>query len=298
MTAMRYGRILRQLGHRVDVELSYTSGPCDVLIGLHARRSAPSIREFVERHPNKPLVLVLTGTDLYHDIRIDAEAQRSLDLATRLVVLQRMGLAELPGSLQSKARVIYQSCPPFRGQAKRPTTYFRVAVIGHLRPEKDPLRTAAAARLLASSSLIRVVQVGAALSPDLGAAAREEAAQNPRYRWTGALPHWRARGLLASSHLVAITSIMEGSSNVLGEALTSPTPVVASRISGLIGTLGDDYPGYFPVGDTRALAELLGCAESDPGFYESLRAYGQRAAALVAPETESEAWRSLLAELA
>jgi glycosyltransferase involved in cell wall biosynthesis len=102
---------------------------------------------------------------------------------------------------------------------------------------------------------------------------------------------------MADSHLVSITSLMEGSSNVLCEALTSDTPAVASCISGLIGTLGPNYPGYFPVGDTAALASLLARAESDPGFYEQLRLECEQAAALVSPEAELKAWRELLAEV-
>ena len=43
-----------------------------------------------------PLVVALTGTDLYGDIHTSPEAQTSLDLATRLVVLQPMGIRELP----------------------------------------------------------------------------------------------------------------------------------------------------------------------------------------------------------
>jgi putative glycosyltransferase (TIGR04348 family) len=269
----------------------------DVLVALHARRSYSAIRQFAQDHPDKPLVVILTGTDLYHDIHVDRDAQHSLELATRLVVLQRMGLSELPQLLRAKTRIIYQSTERFRGRVTLPKRSFRVAVIGHLRPEKDPMRTAEAARHLPSTSRIRVLHIGAALTPELEQEALREAKENPRYRWAGVLPHWRARQLLASAHLLSITSAMEGSSNVLCEALTSPTPVVASRISGLVGTLGEDYPGYFPVGDTQALAQVLNRAESDAAFYEQLRVYCAQAAPLVAPEREQQAWHDLLAEL-
>lgn len=297
ITAVRYARILRRLGHRVTLRSSYKEGPADLMVALHARRSAASIRRFTEIQPNKPLVVVLTGTDLYQDIRTDPDAQHSLELATRLVVLQRMGVAELGEQLRPKTRVIYQSCPAFGGQAHYPSTYFRVCVVGHLRPEKDPLRTAEAARQLPASSQIRVLHIGAALTPDLEEATHREDQENPRYRWVGALPHWRTRYLLASSHLTSITSIMEGSSNVLCEALASPTPVVTSKISGLIGTLGDQYPGYFPVGDTEALAALLLRAETDAAFYRDLQVCCAEAAPLVAPEREGQSWKRLIEEL-
>jgi hypothetical protein len=74
----------------------------DMMIALHARRSATSIARFAAVYPQRPLVLVLTGTDLYRDIRSDAQAQRSLALATRLVVLQAEGLRELPPSMRPR----------------------------------------------------------------------------------------------------------------------------------------------------------------------------------------------------
>jgi putative glycosyltransferase (TIGR04348 family) len=298
LTASRYARLLRRLGHRVAVDTSWGGQACDVLIALHARRSHASIADFAERYPSRPLIVVLTGTDLYRDIHSDAQAQSSLRLASRLVVLQAMGVPELPESMRAKTRVIYQSAPPLRARALPPTRTFRVTVVGHLRPEKDPFRTALAARQLPARSRARVVQVGAALSDDMARQAREEATVNPRYRWLGPKRHWQARRLLASSHLTSITSEMEGSSNVLCEALASCVPVVASRISGLIGTLGDDFPAYFPVGDTDALAELLQRLEFDGGFYDRVREHCISKADLVRPERELAAWAGMMADVA
>jgi len=90
---------------------------------------------------------------------------------------------------------------------------------------------------------------------------------------------------------------MEGSCNAMCEALVLGVPVIASRISGLIGTLGDDYPGYFPAQDTQALAEQLLRVETDAAFYDNLRARCRQAAELLAPEREQQAWADLLDEL-
>ena len=297
LTAFRYARLLRRLGHRVTLDTAWRGLPCDALVALHARRSYPSIADFAERFPTRPLVVVLTGTDLYRDIRTDPQAQMSLDLATRLVVLQAMGLLELAEPLRAKTRVIYQSAPPLRARPARPRQTFRIAVIGHMRPEKDPFRTALAARQLPATSRARIVHVGAALAEDMVQQARCESTENPRYQWLGPRRHWQARRLLASSQLTSITSLMEGSSNVLCEALASCVPVVASRISGLIGTLGEDYPAYFPVGDTDALARLLERLEFDPAFYQEVREWCVSRAELVRPERELDAWAGLLAEL-
>ena len=298
ITAVRWARILRRLGHSVHVDQSWGGASCDLLIALHARRSHPSIEKFNRLHPELPLIVVLTGTDLYRDIRSDRGAQRSLEVATRLVTLQKMALAALPSRFHSKTRVIYQSAEPYRGRApRRSRRIFQVCLIGHLRKEKDPMRAATAVRRLPAESRIRIMHIGLALDPRLEKKARTEALRNPRYRWVGELPHWKTRRVLAQSDLAVITSRMEGSSNVLSEALASSVPVVASKIPGLIGTLGKTFPGYFPVGDTQKLAHLLLKCETDRDFYRRLKHNCTRLKHLVEPKRELETWRRLLNEL-
>ena len=297
ITAQRWAAILKKLGHHVRVNQSYNNESCDVLVALHARRSSDSIQRFHQRHPELPLIVVLTGTDLYRDIHRDQKAKQSLQLATRLVVLQRMALSELPKGLHGKTRVIYQSSEPFKVRSSNASKNFDVCVIGHLREEKDPLRTALAVRHLPRESRIEVTHVGAALNDDLGEKARVEATRNPRYRWIGQLSHRKTREILAKSRLTCITSRMEGSSNVLSEALASGVPVIASRISGLIGTLGKDFLGYFPVGDTRRLARLMFKAETDSDFYRSLKRQCAALSNLVEPKRELADWNRLLNEL-
>jgi putative glycosyltransferase (TIGR04348 family) len=298
ITAQRWGAMLKKLGHRVRVQQSYNGESCDVLIALHARRSADSIQQFHQRHPELPLIVVLTGTDLYRDIQRDRKAKQSLELATRLVVLQRMALSELPKGLHGKTRVIYQSSEPFRARSDNTRENFAVCVIGHLREEKDPLRTALAVRHLPAESRIEVTHIGSALNDHLGEKAQAEVSRNPRYRWLGHLSHRKTREILAQSRLTCITSKMEGSSNVLSEALASGVPVIASEIPGLIGTLGKNFRGYFPVGDTRQLTRLLLKAEMDADFYRSLKRQCAAVAKLVEPKRELAEWNRLLRELA
>lgn len=298
ITALRWARILRNLGHKVKVAQRYEGAPSDLLIALHARRSYPSIEKFHRLHPELPLIVVLTGTDLYRDIRTDRSARRSLEIATRLVGLQKLALADLPKPFRNKTRIIYQSAEPYNARTIRRTKRtFQACVIGHLREEKDPLRTALAARRLPAESRIEVVHVGLALDVRLEKKARAEAARNPRYRWIGELPHWKTRRIMAQSDLVVITSRMEGSSNVLSEALASSIPILASRIPGLMGTLGRNFPGYFPVGDTQRLAKLLLKSERDAAFYHALSRHCTQSSYLAEPKRERDGWRSLLREL-
>lgn len=298
ITAIRWARFLRKLGHKVRVEQRYEGARCDLLVALHARRSYASIDKFYQLHPQLPLIVVLTGTDLYRDIRTDRSARRSLEIATRLVGLQKLAFADLPKQFHAKTRIIYQSAEPYNATpAGRTKRTFQACVIGHLREEKDPLRAAMAARRLPAESRIEIVHVGLALDPRLEKKARAEASRNPRYRWIGELPHWKTRRILARSDLVVITSRIEGSSNVLSEALASSVPILASKIPGLMGTLGGKFPGYFPVGDTQRLAKLLLRSERDAAFYRALSRYCADSSYLVQPKRELDGWRRLLREL-
>jgi putative glycosyltransferase (TIGR04348 family) len=297
ITALRWARILRQLGHRVAVAQEYQQQRCDLLVALHARRSFFSVQRFCQRHPDRPLILALTGTDLYGDIHTDPQAQLALELAGRYIVLQPQGINELPQRLRHKARVIYQSVKPPPGEFTPRKDSFEVCVMGHLRPVKDPFRTALATAYLPASSRIQVLHAGAALSPDMAAIARTEIAANPRYRWLDGMPRWQALRLLARCRLLVLSSEMEGGANVVSEALACSVPVLSSHISGSIGLLGADYPGYFPVGDTRALAALLGRAETDLSFYQALQAWCAGLRSLVDPAHERQSWEKLLLEL-
>ncbi len=285
-TAVRWRRFLRRAGHRVDMALDWDGRPADLLIALHARRSHGPLARFALAHPDRPRVLMLTGTDLYRDIRSDADAQDSLARATHIVVLQDQGLAELAPDIRAKARVIHQSAPSLAA-ARRPVRHFDVCIASHLRDEKDPFRGALASRLLPAASRIRLIHVGGPLQEGMAEAARDLAGQCPRWRWLGARSHGETRRRIARAHLLLLSSPMEGGANVICEAVTSGTPVLASRVPGNVGMLGEDYPGYYPFGDTAALAALLERTERDGGFYAALRAACASRAPLFAPAREA-----------
>jgi putative glycosyltransferase (TIGR04348 family) len=302
ITAERWARILGTLGHRVSISEKYEDEQLDLPIALHARRSHSSVLRFREEHPDTPIILALTGTDVYRDIHENPRARRSLKLADRIVVLQPHALRELTPADRKKAHVIYQSVEIARGwkRSRRPPvdTPFDICVIGHLRPVKDPFRAAIAARRLPDSSRIRIIQVGGALSKQMKQRALHEMQINQRYRWLGELSRVCALGVLAQSRLCVISSRMEGGANVLSEAIVAGVPVLASRIAGNVGILGEKYPGLFRVGNTRELRELILRAEADPKFLRALRRCISKIAPLFQPEREVSAWAALVAELA
>ncbi len=298
ITALRWQRILRELGHRPFIATAHPSRDFDAMIALHARKSAEAVRVSRQTHPTRPIALALTGTDLYHDIHHDLAAQRSLQLADRLIVLHSGARRELPLRLRHKVLLVPQSAPKVRGKPRPPASdTFDVAVVAHMRKVKDPLRTARAARLLPADSRIRVLHAGRPLSDEMKRAALLEQQANPRYRWLGELPRWKARALIARSRLLAVTSEMEGGANVVSEALAADTPVIASRIPAMEAILGRSYPGLFPVGSTEALARLLSRAERDPAFLAELRRRCRARRGVVSPARERAALRRLLAEL-
>lgn len=295
-TAMRWAVMLRSAGHRVSVAVAWEGQACDALIALHARRSHGSVRAFREANPGKPLVVALTGTDLYRDLPGSPEARASLELADRLIVLQDAALAELPSPARRKARVVHQSsdttlrhAPPARG--------LRIAVVGHLREEKDPFRTVVAVNERLPGEGIGIVQIGDALSEAMKAEAEAWAAREPRYRWLGSVPHARALQWIAKSHVLVVSSVMEGGANVIAEAARIGTPVLASKVSGNIGMLGSRYPGFFPLHDDKALAALISKAMGDPGYRQRLRAALRQRRPLFAPAEERRSLLGVLKDL-
>lgn len=241
--------------------------------------------------------MALTGTDLYRDIHRSKRAQRVLRLATRIVALQPLAAAELEPGVRSKVRVVYQSVDPTPNPPRRPIDTFQVCVAGHLRSVKDPFRAAIAVRRLPAASRIRVLHAGAAMDESFARRAHAEESRNPRYDWLDEIPRSRLRRLIASSHVLVLSSRVEGGANVISEAIVDGTPVIASRIPGSVGLLGPAYPGYYPAGDTAALKQLLLRTESDTAFYRALRERCRALAPVFRPAREKSALRSLMREL-
>ena len=280
-----------------------------VMLALHARRSATSVQAWAKAHGPHGLAVVLTGTDLYRDIATDATAQQSLALAQRLVVLQAQGLLALPEALQAKAQVMFQSTSARQTLPKSPR-HLRVVMVGHLRDEKDPLTLMAAARLLSAVPGLYIDHIGAPLDAALGHAAQATARECPSYRWLGEQTHEATRRRIQRAHLLVHASRMEGGAHVVMEAVCCGTPVLASKIPGNVGMLGDDYAGYFEAGDAAGLAARLrqchaevtaaqaGASPlSSPSLLAQLQVQCAARAPLFSPAAEQAALRRLVDQL-
>lgn len=294
-TARRWARLLRP-AYRVELTRHWRGGEQALMIALHARRSAESVLAWRAVHPRRPLLLVLTGTDLYRDIDTDARARQALHAADALVVLNERGARRLPAALRARCHVILQSCAA-RAPLPRTQRHLRAVAVGHLRAEKDPATLFEAVRRLADRGDVRIDHIGTALEARWARAARALMRAQRTYRWLGPLPYAETRRRIQAAHVLVHPSRMEGGAHVVIEAIRSGTPVLASRIDGNVGLLGTGYDGYFPAGDAAALARLLRRARDEPDMLAHLRRQCDVRAPLFDPAREAAALRALVARL-
>ena len=292
MLASRYRVILQLPGAPLD------GGARDgavALLALHARRSRPAIARWKRLHPDRALLVALTGTDLYRDVPAgDADALASMAEADRLVVLQDDALRHLPARQRAKASIVMQSARPLAPWPRKATTRLNAILVGHLRGEKDPLTALEAWRRLPTDLPATLTIVGRAIEPALGVAVARACADDRRIRWLGALPHAATRQSIRRAHVLVVSSRLEGGANVVVEALAAHTPVIGTRMSGNVGLLGVDYPGYFRVGDAKGLAGAIERAAREPAWLATLRRHGARRARLMTAKAEARALESAI----
>lgn len=300
ITALRWQGFLEELGYSVEVTESWSGGNVALLIALHAYRSHQSIVEFKKQYPSRPLVLILTGTDIYRDIDNHSEVIQSMEMADKLIVLQSSAINSIPAHLRHKVQVIYQSVEiDIESENGDSATKddFLVSVIGHLREEKDPFCIVRSLPLLPADSKITAQHLGQAMSPQMKDQATNFNATIDRYQWIGEVSHADALKTLSQSRLMVISSRMEGGAHVVSEAIALGIPVIASDIPGNRGLLGEDYPAYYPVADENALATLLYRTEKMPAFYASLQKSIDLRGELITPAREKQSIHALVSAI-
>lgn len=298
ITAIRWREILTSVGHEVSIIHKYEDQKVEFMIALNAYRSRESIWKFKQIHPKKPLVVALTGTDLYRFlISHKEETLSSMEVADRLVTLSELAPRVLPEYLRPKTYLIFESANKLPNGKHPKENTFDVCVVGHLRLEKDPMLTALAVRDLPDTSKIRVRHYGNAHTEEWAQIARIEMEKNKRYHWYGEVPHREVQQALSECKLFVMSSNMEGGPNSLSEAVMAELPTLATYIDGCVGVLGPDYQGYYPVGDFKRLRELLIQVETDPNFLHELEQYVLKIAPRFSHHEEKNRWITLLNEL-
>ena len=294
-TAARWQRLLRSAAELRIVQ-HWPDALCErdeVMLALHARKSAPAIAAWHARQGSRGLGVVLTGTDLYPDIRQDALAMRSLQQATGLVVLQEQAVQALPPAFRDKARVVFQSCAQ-RQTLHKTARQLRVVMVGHLREEKNPRMLWRAVRAIAPDAGILIDHIGDALDSAMAHEAQATAAACPHYRWLQGQSHTATLQRIQRAHLLVHTSHSEGGAIVISEAIRSGTPVLATRIAGNVGLLGEGYAGLVePDDDAMLAARLLQCrheqARGQAGLLQTWQAQCHARSTLFEPQAERAA---------
>jgi putative glycosyltransferase (TIGR04348 family) len=295
-TAARWARLVSP---RFRVILQSPDAPlpahATAMLALHARRSRAAIARWKRARPDGALVVALTGTDLYDDVPAgDADALASIAEADRLVVLQDDAPAHVPSPYRAKTSVVLQSARTLAPWPRKSPSRFHAILVAHLREVKDPRTALDAWRRLPPEVPATLTIVGDALDPALAQAVREASAADPRVRWLGARPHAWTRQAIRRAHALIVSSRHEGGANVVVEALTAHTPVIGTRMSGNVGLLGADYPGYFEVGDADGLARAIVRATRDRDWLASLERFGERRARRMTPQAEAQALHDAL----
>jgi putative glycosyltransferase (TIGR04348 family) len=298
-TASQWADLLKELGHEViicyDIPSTLPAAHTHLLIAMHGAKCHDVIGLYQRAEPEGKVLLALTGTDIYPEPL--TATRESISRADGIIVLQKNALEKIPPDLRSKTTVVVQSVQKRVERSACDTGFFEVCVVGHFRDVKNPLLTARASRLLPPQSRIRIRHAGGILEPEYEALVAQEQKENPRYQWLGELSPEGVAGLLASSDLMVLSSHSEGGARVIGESIVHGTPVLATRIDGVVGLLDADYPGFFPTDDAAALAAMLWKSESDPAFYAALQSSAEAARSLFSPESEIHALEEALNKL-
>ena len=283
-TSSEWEKILVGAGHEVRSIGHYEGESADLLVALHAVKSREAVLGYRETNPTGKVILALSGTDIYPEP--SEEARDTMARSDVLITLQRKAVEQIPVELQDRAVPVIQASECLAPKPDLSNHPFSACVVGHLRDVKDPLLAAKASRLLPKDSAMQIHHAGGILEEHYARLVAKEEKENPRYVWLGELSEYDIAKLIAGSRLLILTSLSEGGARVVGEAIAHGTPVLSTRIDGVMGLLGEDYPGFFPVGDAEALAKLMTHCEFDPEFYEHLRSEALRHADQFHPARE------------
>jgi glycosyltransferase involved in cell wall biosynthesis len=169
--------------------------------------------------------------------------------------------------------------------------------VGHLRNEKDPLTAVRAWTRIPRHLPITLTLIGRELDPALAHKVGALVRRDPRIRWEGEKTHVGTLDFIRRAGVLVNSSRMEGGAHVIAEAILGGTPVLASRMPGNLGMLGDRYDGYFRAGNAQALARTLIRFFRDRRYATTLARQCRERRALFAMAREKRAVRSLVARL-
>ena len=264
------------------------------MIALHATKTLAASKRFKVHSPKGKLIIYLTGTDLYKEqANNNPEFHEALVLADILVVGQRASLASIPAEFLEKSHFVPASVllPPLKNVSPPPSP--SLALTGHLRPVKNPFLMNLALKELTELKL-DAFTLGAALDPNMLNDVEEWQQADSRFHWLDDVPYTEALSWIEQVDFTLNTSHNEGGSNAVAESIVLGTPVLASKIEGNVGMLGDDYLGYFEPNSASSLARLIRRATTDRSFHQKLLQQITSIQENFLPEKETAGWLKLL----
>lgn len=291
VTTRRVVEILNEGGMEARASHGYDGKPADVLISLHAVKGAQTVLDYKESHPEGKVVVLITGTDIYQSLPKGSDlGERALEQASAIVVVFERAIQSLAPRWRDKTVVIPASLDPIGVKAEPVCPPFAISVVGHLREVKRPFMAIEAVSRHPDWTDVEVWQLGEALNKEHAEQAREWEQRDSRYRWFGGLPRNESLALCAKSSLTVNSSILEGGANAVLEAMTMGVPVLASRIEGNLGLLGEGHGGYF---DER-MDEVLEQVMEDREIPATWARAAMERLPLFSRERESRCWLELL----
>ena len=295
VTTDRIVAMLNEDGIEARGAHGYDGEPADVLIALHAVKGAPAVFDFREKVPNGKIVLLLTGTDIYQGLAEGSQiGHEALRMADRIVVPQEAAISRLPEDVRKQTCVIRSSLDPISIKATPRESPFVISVVGHPRPVKRPFLTIETVSRHPEWLNLEVWQIGQALDDESRKTAEVWVQKDSRYRWFGGLPREESLMKCAESSLTINSSIFEGGAHAVLEAMTMGVPVLASRIEGNIGLLGENYPGYFEEGELGNVLQAIIDKRVNLSVWTRL---AEERMNLFTWESESTSWLELFAKL-
>ena len=302
VSAGRWSAMLRAGGHRVrELEAPGQHADyagLDLWIGLHAERSSSSLDLALTRAPGLRAITVLTGTDLNREGGPSESTQDQLDRSNRLVILNKSARRLVPEPLQDRVRYLPQVPTGIDPIPVRQAPTATLAMLGHLRPVKDPEVVLRALENLPRGLGLRVLHAGKPLCAELEQACLN-ASRNPSlpYQYLGPVDRTAALGILAESQGLLLPSRSEGGASVLSEALLTGRAVISSDAPGITSFLPDDYSGTFAIGDDRQLGERLERFATDAEWRHQLTELCASAGEQLRGFDEARGWLELVCEL-
>ena len=294
VTTHRIVEILREKGIPARGSHGFGDEPANVLISLHAVKGAKAVADYRASCPGGKVIVLITGTDIYQDLPNGSpEGDAALESADAVVVVFERAVQSLDARWREKAFVVPSSLDPLNVVANPVCPPFVISVVGHLRPVKQPFLTIEAVARHPEWRDVEVWQIGESLDEGCAAEARAWEQRDGRYRWWGGVPREESLALCARSSLTVNSSVLEGGANVVLEAMTMGVPVLASRIEGNLGLLGDDYLGYFEGAMDEALAAVI----SDRPRLLAWIGHSKGRLPLFSREHEAACWLDLLSKL-